>query len=158
MSRSLGAELPAALLDALSQRDLAAVLGRAVPLVTVDDAGRPHPMLSSHLELRAPDARTILAVVAAGSGTARNLAARGAATLLLVDSAGTVYVKCRAAGPAVIEGPLARFTLVVEDVLEDTAADREAGAAITGGITYAPVPSADDPGVRAVLALLQRSG
>lgn len=156
MSRSLGATLPPALLDALSQRDLAARQGRALPLVTLDEAGRPHPMLCSHLELLAPDERTLRLVIAAGSGSAANLAARGAATLLLIEPGRTLYVKCRAVGPALTDGGLSRFTLAVEDVLEDVAADREGGAAITGGITYAPALPLDHPGARAILRLLRR--
>jgi hypothetical protein len=158
MSRSLGPRLPPALADALSQRDLAARAGRVLPLVTVDEAGRPHPMLCSYLEVLAHDDRTIRVVIGAASGSARNLAARGAATLLLVEPGRTVYVKGRAAGPPLTEGGLARFTLAVEDVLEDAAAEHEGGAAITGGITYAPPLPLDHPGAQAVMRLLRRSG
>jgi hypothetical protein len=156
MSRSLGAALPDDLLRALSQDDLAARLGRALPLITVDDAGRPHPMLVSYVELLAVTPKAIrLAVGADGSG-ARHLAERGAATLLVVEPERTVYVKCRAAGAPLWAPPLARFTLEVEDVLEDSAAAWEGGARITGGIVYAPALGLDAPEVKATLALLRQ--
>ena len=41
MSQSLGAALPSALEKRLSQQDLPRLLGRALPLLTVDDRGRP---------------------------------------------------------------------------------------------------------------------
>lgn len=154
MSRSLGDALPPALLDLLSQRDLPALLGRGIPLVTVDDRGVPHPMLASYLELRAVGPRVIRAVLGASSRTAANLEHRGAATLLLVDERRTVYLKCRAAGLPVRRGALARFELAVEDVLEDSPAAWEAGLGITGGISYAPEPALDAPPARDVLELL----
>lgn len=156
MTQSLGPALPADLLQALSQADLAPRLGRALPLITVDDAGRPHPMLCSYLELLAVDARTIRLAIAAGSRSARNLGASGAATLLVIEPERTVYVKCRSTGPPLIAEPLARFTLAVEDVLADSAAEWEGGARITGGLTYAPAPSLDSPETRGALSLLRR--
>ena len=41
MSRAVGPSLPPSLVDRLSQRDLGARLGTALPFVTVDEAGRP---------------------------------------------------------------------------------------------------------------------
>jgi hypothetical protein len=66
-----------------------------------------------------------------------------------------MYVKCRAAGAPLMAGELARFDLVVEDVLEDAAAEGEEGARITGGVTYAPVPALDSDWARATLAVLR---
>jgi len=154
MSRSLGAELPADLRDLLSQRDLPRLLGRGVPLITIDERGRPHPMLASYLELRAVDTHTLRVVVAGGSRTAANLDARSTAAILLIDEVRTVYVKCRAAAESLARGELARFTLCVEDVLEDSPAAWEVGLRITGGIAYAPPPALDAPTTRAILALL----
>jgi len=67
----------------------------------------------------------------------------------------TMYVKCRASGAPMLSGELARFDLVVEEVLEDAAAEGEEGARITGGLTYAPVPALDSEWARAVLAALR---
>jgi len=157
VSRSLGPALPDDLLRALSQFDLGARLGRGLPVVTLDAAGRPHPMLCSYVELLAVGPEVIRLAVGAGGSSARNLAERGAATLLVVEPERTVYVKCRAAGPALVAAPLARFTLEVEDVIEDSAAEWEGSARITGGIVYGPALGLDAPEVQATLALLRRN-
>jgi hypothetical protein len=155
MSRSLGPALPPALEKRLSQQDLPRFLGRALPLLTVDDRGRPHPMLCSYLELLAVSVTVIRVAVGVRSSARRNLETRGVATLLVVEPDVTTYVKCRAAGAPLLSGDLARFELIVEDVLEDEAAEGEAGARITGGLTYAPVPALDSEWARAVLAALR---
>jgi flavin reductase (DIM6/NTAB) family NADH-FMN oxidoreductase RutF len=155
MSRSLGAALPPDLQERLSQTDLARLLGRGLPLLTVDDRGRPHPMLCSYLELLAVSASVIRFAVGARSGARRNLETRGVATLLVVEPDVTMYVKCRASGAPRLSGELARFELVVEEVLEDAAAEGEEGARITGGLTYAPVPALGSEWARATLAALR---
>ena len=155
MTRSRGPALPAHLLELLSQSDLPSRLDRAIPLVTLDAEGRPHPMICSYLEFLAVDARTIRVVIGAGSGSARNLEARRVATLLIVEPERTVYVKCRAAGSPVSEGVLACFTLGVEEVLEDAPAEWEAGVRITSGITYSPPPDFTAPEVELTLRLLR---
>ena len=155
MSRSLGAALPPALVRRLSQEDLPSLLGRALPLLTLDDQGRPHPMLCSYLELLAVGPGVIRLAIGARSSTRRNLEARGAATLIIAEPDVTKYVKCRAGAPPLLAGELARFDLAVEDVLEDSAADYERGAGITSGLTYAPVPTLDSEWARATLAALR---
>ena len=155
MSRSLGPDLPPALLRRLSQQDLPGVLGRALPLLTLDDQGRPHPMLCSYLELLAVGPGVIRLAIGARSSTRRNLEARGAATFVIAESNLAMYVKCRAVKPPLVVGELARFDLAVEDVLEDAAAEHEQGGGITGGLTYAPAPALDSKWVRATLALLR---
>ena len=155
MSSSLGSALPPAILARLSQADLAARLGRGLPLVTLAADGIPHPMLTSYLEWLAVDAQTLRLAIAAGSRSARNLEERRVATLLLIEPALTVYVKCRAeAGPLRL-GDLARFTLRVEDVLEDAPAEGEGAVRITAGISYAPAPALEEAWARAVLGVLR---
>jgi hypothetical protein len=137
MARSLGPRLPAALVERLSQRDLTARLGVALPFVTVDREGRPHAMLVSYLELRAYDSGTLGLVIQARSASARNLAERQAGTLMILEPDTVVYVKTRAVdGPLDVAGDeglgLGYFLLGVEDVLEDTAAEWEGGMRITG--------------------------
>ena len=155
MTRSLGAALPAALEQRLSQKDLPRLLGRALPLLTLDDRGRPHPMLCSYLELLAVSSATIRLAIAARSGARRNLEARMAATVIIAEPDLTTYIKCRATAPPLTVGELVRFDLTVEDVLEDAAADYEEGARITGGLTYAPAPALDSEWARATLAALR---
>src|SRR5438552_935552 len=152
MTRSLGASLPSRLVERLGQRDPAAHLGVALPFVTVDGNGRPHPMLLSYLEVRAYDARTVGLVIGGRSRSAQNLAERRAGTLLVIEPDATVYVKLRAVdGPLPVDGGgeygLGYFLLEVEEVLEDAAADWEGGMRITGGVRYPPPRSAGSPGM-----------
>lgn len=159
MSRSLGPALPPALLERLDQRRLSARLGIALPFVTVDGAGRPHPMLVSYLEVRAYDARTVGLVIQARSRSARNLAERGMGTLLIVEPDVVTYVKLRALdGPLPVrdgaEHGLGFFLLEVEEVLEDAPADWEGGTAIATAVTYAPPPALEAPWAMATLAAL----
>ena len=157
MTRSLGPRLPASVQERLSQRDLAGRLAVALPFVTVDRDGRPHPMLLSYLEVRAYDTGTLGVVLQAGSSTGRNLAERGAGTLLIIEPDTVVYVKTRT-----VDGPLdvpeadalSYFLLAVDEVLEDTTAEWEAETRITSAITYAPARAVDDAWARATLAAL----
>jgi hypothetical protein len=159
MTRRRGPSLTPELVERFSQRDLAARLGVALPFVTVDAEGRPHPMLLSYLELRAYDAGTVGLVIQGNSRSARNLAERATGTLLIVEPDTIVYVKLRAVdGPLPVPGGaefgLGYFLLAVEDVTEDAAADWEGGMRITEAIRYAPPPTLSEPWARATLAAL----
>jgi hypothetical protein len=159
MTRQVDSALSPALVERLSQRDLARRLGVGLPFVTVDAEGRPHPMLVSYLELRAYDRGTLGLVIQARSGSGRNLSERGVGTLVLVEPDAVVYVKTRAVdGPLPVAGGepfgLGYFLLQVEQVLEDTAADWEGGVRITSPIRYAPPPSLAEPWAQATLAAL----
>lgn len=157
MSRSHGNRLPPELVERLSQRDLAAHLGKGIPFVTVDADGRPHPMLLSALEIRALDAGSLAIAIGAASRSARNLIERETGTLILVEQELTYYVKARIVdGPVEIDGQpdLALFLLAADEVLEDAAAGVEAGMRVTGGIRYGPPPSGDEPWARAIRAAL----
>ncbi len=161
MSRSLGRTLTPELVERFSQRDLARHLGAALPFVTVDADGRPHPMLLSYLELRADDPTMVRLVILARSGSGRNLVERHTGTLLVIEPDTTVYVKMRAIdGPLPVEGGgewgLGCFVMEVEEVLEDAAADWEAGMRITQGVRYAPLPTLDEPWAKATLAALAK--
>jgi hypothetical protein len=155
MSRSLGSALPPELVARFSQTDLPARLGRGLPFLTLAADGTLHPMLCSYLEWRAVDARTLRLALAAGSRSARNLEERGVGTLLVVEPGLTIYIKCRAMGAPRRLGELARFSLAVEDVLEDSPTAEEGDVRITGGITYAPVPALEEPWAQTVLAALR---
>lgn len=130
-----------------------------MPLVSVDSDGRPHPMVVTPLEIKAYDARTLGLVIQATGRSARNLAERRAATLLVIEPDVTAYVKLRTIdGPLDVDGGaefrLVYFLLEVDDVLEDAPADFEGAPRITTGIRYAPVPSLDEPWARATRAAL----
>lgn len=159
MTRSLGRALSPDLVDRFSQKDIARRLGAALPFVTIDAGGRPHPMLLSYLEVKAYDTRTVGLVIGARTRSARNLVERGVATLLAIEADVTVYVKLRTVdGPLPVAGAgehgLGYFLLEVDEVLEDAAADWEGGMRITTGIRYAPAPTLDEPWARATLAAL----
>lgn len=116
-------------------------------------------MLLSYLEIRAHDPGSVGLVIGARSRTAGNLAAGRPATLLIVEPDLIAYVKLRPLdGPLPVAGgeshDLGYFLLAVDDVLEDAAADWEAGMRVTTGIRYAPPPSLDEPWARATLAAL----
>lgn len=159
MTRSVGPALSPELVERLSHRDLARRLGVALPFVTVDPEGRPHPMLLSYLEVRAYDGRTLGLVIQAGSGSARNLAERGVGTLIVAEPDTVVYVKTRALdGPLAVDGGepfgLGYFLLEVEQVVEDSAADWEGGVRLSQPILYEPVPSLAEPWARATVTAL----
>jgi len=155
MSRSLGPGLPPGLVTRFSQTALPSLLGRGLPFLTLAADGTLHPMLCSYLEWLAVDARTLRLAIAAPSRSARNLEERGVGTLLLVEPTLTIYIKCRAMGAPLRQGGLARFSLAVEDVLEDAPTEEEGDVRITGGITYAPKPSLEEVWAKAVLAALR---
>lgn len=159
MTRSHGAALPPELVERFSQRDLPRRLGIALPFVTVDADGRPHPMLLSYLELRAYDAGSMGLVIGARSRSSRNLTEHGTGTLLAIEPDAIVYVKLRALdGPLPVAGSgelgLGFFLLAVEEVLEDAAAEWEGGMRITHAIEYRPAPTLEEPWARATLAAL----
>jgi len=155
MSRSLGPALPPGLLTRFSQTALPSLLGLGLPFLTLGADGTLHPMLCSYLEWLAVDARTLRLAIAARSRSARNLEERGVGTLLLVEPGLTIYIKCRAMGAPLPAGGLARFSLTVEDVLEDAPTEGEGDVRITGGITYAPKPSLEEAWAKTVLAALR---
>lgn len=147
--------LSPALVERLSQRDLASRLGVAMPVVTVDPEGRPHAMLCSYLEILADGERTLRLAIGARSRSARNLTERRMATVLIVEPELAVYIKTRLRRGPVAFGDLARFDLRVEDVQEDRPAAWEEGLHITGGITYGPVPALESAWARSTLAALR---
>ncbi|MGH7268098.1 MAG: hypothetical protein ACREMB_25045 [Candidatus Rokuibacteriota bacterium] len=137
MSRSLGPRLPDALLARLTAPDPAERPGEVVVLVTVDPYGRPHPALLSYAEVLALDPGRVRLGLHAGTRSATHLRDSGRATLIVADAELVLYVKADALPlPPASEPRLARFELQVRDVLADRAEGAEAGAALTGGITF----------------------
>jgi hypothetical protein len=139
VSRSLGPQLPDALLARLMAPDPASRPGDALLLVTVDPYGRPHPALVSYAELLALDTARVRLALHAGTRSATHLAESGRATLVVADAELNLYVKADAVSLAQAPGhpALARFELQVRDVLADRAEGEEAGSFLTGGITFA---------------------
>ena len=152
MSRSLGPALPRAA-RALSQADLPSRLGAACrSSPSTPRAAAPDALLLPRV--LAVDAGTLRVVIGAGSRSARNLEARGVGTLLIVEPERTVYVKCRATG-----APLRGRSRALHARGRGRAGGHhggwEGGVRITGGITYAPSPSLEEPWVKGLLAALR---
>ena len=145
----------------LSGGAIAGRSGEAILIATTDDDGRPHPALLSYGEVLAVTPAVLRLVVAGGSTTARNLAARGAIMLCLVTAAeGALYVKARARPlpcPALAAGGLAPFEARIEEVLADAPAAGEE-ARLTSGIAFVSEDPARQAAVWAIrLGALRRA-
>ena len=102
----------------------------AIVLATIDPYGWAHPALLSYAEVLALDAARLRLGLHAGSRSARHLRESGRGTLVFADAELCLYVKVEAlALPAALDAPeLARFELIVREVLEDRTEGEEAGA------------------------------
>ena len=103
---------------------------------TIDPYGWAHPALLPYSEVLALDAGRLRLALHAGFRSARHLRESGRATLVFADAELSLYVKVEALGLPEAPGVpgLARFELVVRDVLEDQADGGEAGARLTSGL------------------------
>jgi hypothetical protein len=139
VSRSLGPALPDRLLARLTAPAGAAPVDAAIVLSTIDPYGWAHPALLSYAEVLALDATRLRLALHRGSRSSRHLRETSRATLVFADAELCLYVKAEALplAPAPGAAELARFELVVRDVLEDHAEGEEAGARLTGGLTIA---------------------
>jgi hypothetical protein len=117
----------------------AAPLDAAILLATLDPYGWAHPALVSYAEVLALDAARLRLALHVGSRSTRHLRESGRATLVFADGELCLYVKVEALVlPGAPSAPdLARFELVVRDVLEDRAEGEEAGARLSSGLTIA---------------------
>lgn len=139
VARSLGAALPDRLLSRLMAPAAAPPLDVAVVLATIDPYGWAHPALVSYAEILALDAARLRLALHGGSRSSRHLRESGRATLVFADGELCLYVKVESLLlPGARGAPdLARFELVVRDVLEDRAEGEEAGARLSSGLTIA---------------------
>ena len=155
MTRSLGPVLPDQLLTRLMGPPDAAPLDLGILLATVDPYGWAHPALLSYAEVLALDAARLRLALHVGSRATRHLRESGRATLVFADAELCLYVKAEALPlPEAAGSPgLARFELLVRDVLEDRAEGEEAGARLATGLTIA-WPGAP-PGIGGRLARLR---
>jgi hypothetical protein len=136
VARSLGPALPDRLLARLLGPIADAPPDLAVVLATVDPYGWPHPALLSYAEILAFDATRLRLGLHAGSRSSRHLKESGRATLVFADPELCLYVKAESLPlPATARAPdLARFEVVVREVLEDRAEGEEAGARLSSGL------------------------
>jgi hypothetical protein len=139
VARSLGPALPDRLLARLLGPVTSAPPDVAIVLATLDPYGWPHPALLSYGEVLALDAARLRLGLHAGSRSSRHLRESGRATLVFADAELCLYVKTEALALPGAPGAqdLARFELIVRDVLEDRAAGEEAGARLSSGLAIA---------------------
>jgi hypothetical protein len=160
MSRSVGSELPPALMERLSGRNLDAVAAKVVQIVTVDAAGWPHPALLSYFELVAIDPRHIRCATYATSTTSGNMRRSGHVTFAIIDERLACYVKAHAVeiAPAMQATTWnAAFDCRIEHVLVDEVNEEyEPGAYVSSGVTYHnPQRAVELARARAVIAELR---
>jgi hypothetical protein len=136
MTRSLGDQLPEALLQLLDGADLAHREGLTFLLLTTDEVGWPHMAMLSVGELLAIDAKTLRAGLWLHSSSSKNLTRAGRAMLTLIANGNGYYVRLVAQRGADLDlgadGRLAYFVMHVEDVQEDSADY----ATLTSGVTF----------------------
>jgi len=135
MSRLVGKELSEELFGRLSGEDIAAQMGKAIVIVTVDEDGSARPAMLSYHEVVAKDRSRIDLAIGKTSATARNLRRTGKITLLITDSGVNFYLKGRALElRESMEGVpfMSLFRVESEQVLED----QEPDAVITSGVTF----------------------
>jgi hypothetical protein len=135
MSQILGKELTEVLWGRLSGENVELHEGKIIPIFTIDENGWPHPALLSYYEMVAKDKFTIDMALWKESSTAENLRRTGKVTLMMSDTGVNYYLKGRVRQleyelPGA--GPVSRFRMTVEQVIED----QEANAEITTGMTY----------------------
>jgi hypothetical protein len=121
MAKLIGDRLPPEVVRALAGDDLAAEVGIAYPLVTVDEAGTPRFSMMSAGELLAVGDQTIRFALWPGTNTGVNLAAGRPALLCVVRPGSVHYV--RGTGTALVAPPAAEvecFELTVTAVEVDS--------------------------------------
>ena len=163
MAKLVGTELPDDLYERLRGDRPEEYAGEVILLSTVDGEGWPHPAMLSYFEVVALDRRNIRLATYGGSRTANNLRRRAVATLSIIDERLAYYVK---GGVTEFRHEMrcsphnSGFRLRVEQVLADAADEEyEAGACVTGGVTYYnPDPLAEAAKGKALLSELLEEG
>ncbi len=135
MSQLLGNELTEELFNGLKGEDVAARMGKAIVIVTVDENGWAHPAMLSYYEVIAKDRSRIDFAIGKTSTTSRNLKRSGKITLLITDSGMNYYLKgnAREVKESMDGIPfMALYRMTLERLLED----QEPDAVITSGVTF----------------------
>lgn len=160
MAKLIGSELDADLVERLSGRALERVADRVIQIVTVDEAGWPHPALLSYFEVVAIDRRNIRLATYTDSTTTANMRRNGKLTVMVIDRQVVYYVKGTVeelASRMACAPENAKLNLRVERVFTDLPDPRfEPGAYIAAGVTYYnPNRAAELAKARQILAELQ---
>lgn len=146
MAQDVGSELPPDLVERFQPSSIAAHAHKVVLLVTRDEDGWPRPAVLSYFEIVVRSVTELRVATYTDSTTANNLRRDEIATLIVIDTDQTYYIK------GVVEQVKAQMLtmphsalmrLRVAQVLADQAdPTREGSIEITSGITY------DGAGVR----------
>ncbi len=135
MSQHVGTKLTEELFHRLKGEAMASKTDKAIVIVTVDEAGWPHPAMLSYYEVVAKDRATIDLAIGKTSVTAKNLRRAGKIALLITDSDVNYYVKgsARELRDSMQDAPfMSLFRVAVEHLLEDLDPD----GVITSGVTF----------------------
>ncbi|HWP84383.1 MAG TPA: hypothetical protein VNN17_04295 [Terriglobia bacterium] len=139
MSQRLPPRLTDPLLALFNGERLEQQMGKALLLVTVDEAGWPYVAMLSFLEVVAADRSNLRVAPWNNSTTTANLRRAGKATLIVVDEAMAYYIQASAQELSRdLEGfpGMAKINLRIESILEDKALDYEGSARVTTGIRF----------------------
>jgi hypothetical protein len=156
--KRVAAELSPELYRHLNGTDIASMEGKALLLCTAGADGWPHPAMLSYFEVAARDLRNVRVAVYGDSRTTANMRERKRATLLVIDTRLSCYIKgtVQELAPAMRTAPYnAVLNLQVEHVLfDEPSAELEPGVYVTAGVTYTPRTGDALRQARAVLAEL----
>ncbi len=133
MSLNLGAEIPAEIAVLLTGREEGPGADLAIPIITLDPAGRPHPALLSPREVIARSSSLLTLMLYGRSSTTGNVRRDGRVSLIVVEGPAAYYIKGRAAETSPPSGGvpgMAYFTMRVEEVLKDIEEDAPLTSAI----------------------------
>jgi len=155
VSRLIGKELTAALLDRLSGRNVTSHEGKIIPIITLDESGWPQPALLSYYEMVAKDRSTIDMALWKNSSTANNLRRANKVTMMITDHGVNYYLK-GSVRELQVEIPgvpaVSRFRVTLQQLLED----QEPNAEITSGLAYKRLANRESDDLAAkVLQLLR---
>jgi hypothetical protein len=142
MSQLLGNQLTEELFHRLRGESMSKK-GKAIVIVTTDEAGWPHPGMLSYSEVVAKDRSTIDLAIGKNSTTAKNLRRSGKITLLITDSDLNYYVKgsARELRESIEDVSfMSLFRVTVDHLLEDLEPD----AVITSGVMFERTPKREN--------------
>jgi hypothetical protein len=135
MSRLLEPRIPDDFRLKLCAEDLSDLEGRALLLLTLDEAGFPHPAMLSYREMASPDLNRIRFAIWQKTNTSKNIGCDPRASLIAVDKEMSYYLKGRVRilrkDSETFEG-CSIYEFIVETVLEDS----EPQLPISTGVEY----------------------
>ncbi len=133
MSVSLGAEIPAEVAAVLTGREEGPGADLAIPIITLDAEGRPHPAMLSPREVTARSLSLLTLILYGRSSTTGNIRRDGRVSLIVIEGPAAYYIKGRAAETSAPAGGLpgmAYFAMRVEEVFKDVEEDAPLTSAI----------------------------